>query len=244
MSYKVCLTTKVRPEKLKEGSGIIVVEPEDYTKAQIKAIKKRGYKVLAYLSVGTISTEREWYKKYADCKLKRLPDWPKEYYMDLRRNEWSLFLVERAKMLKGFGYDGWWLDNIDVYSEYRSREMFVAVSTVLIRIKNLGGYVMINGGSEWLDDAIDKKANLAIHLDGYTQEEVFSLIKNYSGRGKFGKQRKADSKYYKSMIKKAIKRGVGGFLLEYTRDDELKKKIRKWCKENKASCCISEDVNL
>lgn len=35
MNYKVYLSTKVNPTKLAQGSGIIVIEPDDYTKAQI-----------------------------------------------------------------------------------------------------------------------------------------------------------------------------------------------------------------
>lgn len=243
-TYKVYLSTKVKPDKLKEGSGIIVIEPEDYTLTQIKAIKKKGYKVLAYLSVGSISIERSWYTKYSDCKLKRLEDWPKEHYMDLRKVKWKNFLINRAKSLKANGYDGWWLDNIDVYSEYRSSSMFTAVGQILSSIKKIGGYVMINGGSEWLDDAIDKEAKLTNFLNGYTQEEVFSLIKSYKGKGSFGKQNKKDSKYYKSILKKVIKQNVNGFLLEYTRDEELIETIKKWCKENKADHYISKDVNL
>ena len=46
------------------------------------------------------------------------------------------------------------------------------------------------------------------------------------------------------MIKRAIKNKVEGFCLEYTRDDALKKTIKTWCKDNKASYYISGDVDL
>ena len=49
MNYKVFLSTKVNPKTLADGPGIIVIEPEDYKEDQIKAIKAKGYKVLAYL---------------------------------------------------------------------------------------------------------------------------------------------------------------------------------------------------
>lgn len=244
MNYKVYLSTKVNPDKLAKGSGIIVLEAEDYTKEQILAIRKKGYKVLAYLSVGTIEKERSWFKKYEQYKLKRLEDWDKEYYMDVRKTAWRKFLLARAKTLKSKGFDGWWLDNIDVYSEYKSQGMFNAILAVFKAIKKLSGYVMINGGSEWLDDAFDKGLKVSDCLNGYTQEEVFSLITSYSGKGKFGKQNKEDGTYYRTMIKRAIKNKVGGFCLEYTRDEALKKTIKKWCTDNKASYYISEDVNL
>lgn len=247
MKYKVYLSTKVNPSSLptvEKNSCIIVIEPDDYTAAQVKAIKAKGYKVLGYLSVGTIEKGRSWYAKYKKYGLKRLKDWPDEVYADVRKTNWRIFLVTRAKKIKKFGYDGWWCDNIDVYSEYKSTKMFAAIKAVLTQIKKIGGYVMINGGSEFIDDGLDKKVAVYKFINGYTQEEVFSLIKNYSGKGTFSKQNKEDGTYYKKMLQRAIKNKIGGFLLEYTRDEAVKKAIVAWCKENKASYYISGDVNL
>ena len=180
MIYKVYLTTKINPTKLAKGSGIIVIEPDDYKLAEIKAIKAKGYKVLAYLSVGTIEKERTWWKLYSKYKLKQLPDWPKEYYIDVRKTEWRNFVASRAQMLKAKGYDGWWLDNIDIYEEYKSKTMFTAIASVFLKLKALKGYVMINGGSAWVEDAVNRGEKLSKYLSGYTQEEVFSRITDYS----------------------------------------------------------------
>ena len=133
---------------------------------------------------------------------------------------------------------------MDVYSEYKSKKNFNACLGILQDIKKLGGYVMVNGGSEWLDDLMDRKYNPARFIDGYTQEEVFSRIKDYEGNGKFGKQVAADTKFYKSLIQKLEKKKVNCFLLEYTRDNKLKAAIKEWCKENKVDYYIAEDVNL
>lgn len=242
--YKVNLSTKIKVADLESGSGIIVIEPDDHTDEQIKKIKKKGYKVLAYLSVGTIEKERPWYNVFKKYKLKQLKDWPKEFYVNVKKKAWRDFLVSRARMLKGRGFDGWWLDNIDVYSEYKGNAMFTAIVAVFQRIKALNGYVMINGGSEWLDDAFDKGISVRKYINGYTQEEVFSRILDYSGKGKFGKQKKEDGKYYRTMLKKAIKNKVDGFCLEYTRDKEVKGNIKTWCKDNNVGYYISGDVNL
>ena len=227
-----------------KGTGIKVVEPEDHSAATVNAIKAKGYIVLAYLSVGTLEKERSWFKRFEKYKLKSLGDWPNEYYVDVRKTNWRCFLVDRAKSLKAKGYNGFWCDNIDVYSEYKSSKMFSAIKAVLKQIKAIGGYVMINGGSEWLDDALDKGVKINDYISGYTQEEVFSRITSYKGKGKFGKQKQGDSLYYQSMLKMAIKNHVDGFCLEYTRDKKMKDQIKAWCKKNGASACISEDVNL
>lgn len=244
MNYKVCLSTKINPEKLQEGSGILVIEPEDYTPDQIRAIRKKGYKVLGYLSIGTLEKDRPWYKEFSKHKRKQLPDWPREYYMNMQKTAWKKFLYNRATEIKEMGFDGLWLDNLDVYSEYKSKAEYTACYAILQKLKPIGGYIMVNGGSEFLDDTIDRRHGLKALISGYTQEEVFSLIKDYSGSGKFGKQRKEDTSFYKGLIRKLIKKKVECFCLEYTKDDTLKKNIRDWCKKNGAGYYISSDVNL
>lgn len=244
MNYKVCLTTKVNPSTLKSGSGIKVLEPDDYTAAEVKAIKAKGYKVLAYLSVGSIEKQRSWYKTYKKCGLRPLENWPDEVYADVRKTDWRIFLVNRAKALKQEGFDGFWCDNIDVYSEYKSIEMFSAIKAVLKQIKQVGEYLMINGGSEFLDDALDKKQSIS-YINGYTQEEVFSRITSYKGKGIFSTQIADDSKFYQSLLKRVLKAKVQTFLLEYTRVERVKKKIKEFCNKYKmAGYCISGDVNL
>ena len=248
MKYLVKLTTKVKTEKLAKvsrGTAILPIEPEDYSNAELKALKAKGYTVLAYLSIGTISKERPWYGKYKQYRLKRLPDWPKEYYMDLRKAPWSAFLVSRAKALKQRGFDGWWLDNLDVYEEYKSAAMFQACVNLLRQIKSLGGYVMVNGGSEFWDDAMDKKVAVAKLVNGVTQEEVFSRIINYSGRGRFGKQTEEQNRFYQTLLRRLLKNRVQTFLLEYTRDEAVKKRIKAFCTKYKMTgYCISDDVDL
>lgn len=243
MNYRVCLTTKVNPKTLKKGSGIMVLEPDDYTKTAIAKIKTKGYKVLGYISVGTLEKERPWYKKYKHLALKTLEDWPKECYVDVREKEWRDFLVSRAKDIKAKGFNGWWGDNLDVYEYYKSGKMFASLQASLSRIKKLGGYIMVNGGSEFFDYALDHKRKIS-WVDGVTQEEVFSLITSYSGKGKFSKQKKSQREFYQKLLKRLKKAGKDIFLLEYATNKTLKATIRTYCKLNGYSHYISEEVDL
>lgn len=244
MTYKVYLSTKIKAEKLAKGYGIIVIEPDDYSSKEIKAIEAKGYTVLGYISVGTIEKERPWFNKYKKYALKRLKDWPNEYFADLTKKEWRNFLVTKAKGIKNKGCDGWWADNIDVYEYYPSIGMFNGVCSALESIKKLGGYLMINGGSRFLKRAFATDRSIP-YINGYTQEEVFSRIISYSGKGKFGKQTDNESKYYKSVIELAKKAKIQTFLLEYTRDEKVKESIRKYYSLKKCSgYYIAKDVNL
>lgn len=311
MKYTVSLTTKLKPPQ----TGLIVIESEDYTMAEIKALKKSGVKVLAYLSIGSVSDERSYYKQLKPYQLKRLEDWPHERYIDLRRPQVREWIQKQAKTYKGAGFDGWWLDNVDVYEEYKSTEMFGAILLTLQAVKAVGGYVMINGGMAFLTDlmiphkvqlgaykdktnakrmtkalkakgfsaalvemddltkvqagAFSDKDNadqrvrelhdagfstarrISLHsgkpsafVDGATQEEVFSLITDYNGHGKFAQQSTAESEAYQAHIRRLKKNGIEPFLLEYTRNNTLKLRIKAFCDTVGAVACISDDVNL
>ena len=312
VDYNVSLTTKLKPPQ----KGIIAIEPEDYSAAEIAALKKSGARVLAYLSVGSVSDERSYYKQLEPYTLRKLDDWPHERYLDLRQPAVREWLQNRARKLKSMGFDGWWLDNIDVYEEYRSTEMFKALVCTLHAIKALGGYAMVNGGMMFLTDMLIphkvqigaykdksnakriasalKKAGIknttiemdgfykvqtgafsdragadnmvgslhvagfpmtkritlfsgkpSAYLDGVTQEEVFSLITDYRGKGKFGKQDKEESEKYQSHMRRVVKNGLQGFLLEYTDNNTLKLRIKAFCETaGMSGACISADVDL
>lgn len=249
MKYRVYLSTKITPKKLTKlkdkECGILVIEPDDYTKKEVTALKATGYIVLAYLSVGTIEKERSWWSKYKIYALKKLEDWPDENYADLTKKDWRLFLYDRGKQLRKKGFDGLWLDNIDVYEYYPSADMKKALFKILNELVYVvfdDCYIMINGGSKFLEE---EHLALRGYIDGYTQEEVFSRITSYKGSGKFGKQKKKESDYYKKIIDQCMLDGFCCYLLEYTKDEKLKDAIKDY---KKAGNCdgyyISEDVNL
>ena len=305
VNYQVSLTTKIHAGKLSMASGrsILVIEPEDYSKKEVEAIKAKGYTVLGYLSIGSVSDERPYYGRLKPYRLKKLEDWPHEWYLDLRKAAAGKWCVERAGEIRKMGFDGLWLDNLDLYEEYRSPAMYAAITSVLQSIRPIGGYVMINGGAAYISACIsDSTAGAALYrvqlgdyslkeakkklaelkasgfaailkkdgamyrlqagayarwenakgmrerlhaagytdaaviktgagirelFDGVTQEEVFSLIKDYDA-GKFAKQSASQSGCYQRHLKRCREQGIETFLLEYTKSTSLAQKIKEF----------------
>lgn len=331
MNYKVFLTSSDKAKRLKKVANpcVLVIEPEDFTENEVKVLKEKGYTVLGYLNVGAVETYRKYYTKLIPYTLKTLDDWPDEKFLDLRRTKVRDFLVNRAKEIKNLGCDGYWCDNIDVYEYYESSATYNAVVSVLRRIKGLGGYVMVNGGSKFLSDKMDGEAHLAVYkvqcgafriyenaedlakrikknnidaiiktersgkdtlykvqvgafsdfsnayarmcgiksfgvdaiiklegtnkeeidistcVDGVTQEEVFTQIKDYSGKGQFGNQESKQSNWYKEYMCRVKTHGMETFLLEYTGDQKVVTKIKKFVKDyGMTGYYASSDVNL
>ena len=245
------LTTKATPKKLGKAKQktLLVIQPEDYKREQILALRAAGYTLLGYLSVGSISDQRKYYSKLKLYRLSKLEDWPHEWYIDLRKGFVRDFLVNRAKELSNLGFEGWWLDNLDVYEYHKSKDMYNSIIILLKRIRaiNSSKYIMINGGSQFLDKLMDNDSThkSITYINGVTQEEVYSLIKDYSGKGKFGQQKKDMHSWYKSYIKRLLRHNLQAFLLEYTKSSSLKTRIKNFCNKYKVTgYYISEDVNL
>ena len=251
MKYIVMLTTKAIPKKLGKAKQktLLVIQPEDYKREQILALRAAGYTLLGYLSVGSISDQRKYYSKLKLYRLSKLEDWPHEWYIDLRKGFVRDFLVNRAKELSNLGFEGWWLDNLDVYEYHKSKDMYNSIIILLKRIRaiNSSKYIMINGGSQFLDKLMDNDSThkSITYINGVTQEEVYSLIKDYSGKGKFGQQKKDMHSWYKSYIKRLLRHNLQAFLLEYTKSSNLKTRIKNFCNKYKVTgYYISEDVDL
>ena len=237
LSYKVCLTTKATTA-IKDS--LLVIEPEDYTAAELQALKKAGNTVLAYLNVGAIENYRSYYKQLEKYTLRKLDDWEDERYLDVCEPAVQDWLINRGMALLNAGYEGIWADNIDVFEEYPSDAAYKGITRILQALYP-HGYIMINGGMEYMLRTISQKARVA---HGVTQEEVFSLITDYSGSGKFGAQIASESFEYQKYISKVLGAGMEGYLLEYTKDAKLKDKIIKYCAASGAGYYISEDVDL
>ena len=100
---------------------------------------------------------------------------------------------------------------------------------------------MINGGLKYVSKALAKNTRIA---HGVTQEEVFTRIVDYDAPGTFEAQKSAQSAEYQKYVALALSHGMGAFLLEYTADEKLKKKIADYCSAIGAGYCISASVDL
>ncbi|MBB4663964.1 endo alpha-1,4 polygalactosaminidase [Conexibacter arvalis] len=75
--------------------------------------------VLSYLSVGTVEAWRPYAPRVpAAWQLEPVPDWPDERYADVRAPGWRTLMAEQAAALAAAGFDGLYLDNLDVAEDH------------------------------------------------------------------------------------------------------------------------------
>ena len=139
-------------------------------------------------------------------------------------------------------------DIVDVYTiakeEGKNYSGFATgIKNIIKGVTNLGLKVMINGGSEFLDDMNDQNDGIFSSIWAYHQEEVFSLITDYE-EDEFGTQEQEDSEYYQEIASIMKNKGKEVFFLEYTKDNNLINKIKDYCESKKYYYYIASTVNL
>ena len=230
-------------KKVSVKDDIIVIEGQSFTSGQIKKLKSGGRRVYSYIDVGSLETYRPYYKKFKKLILDSYENWPDEYWIDVSDRSWQNYIAGKiAGNLVKKGVDGFFVDNCDVYYVYdESDAMYKGLLNIVKKLDGYGGDVIINGGDVFVTRLInDKKTDF---IDGVNQECVFSRITDYEN-DVFKSQTKEEKKYFKSYLSKVKKNGLDVYLLEYTRNKSVKKKIKSYCSSNGFRYFISGKVSL
>ena len=227
----------------------ISLELDEFTDTNINRLSSKGIQFFAYLNVGSLETYRDYYEEYESLTFKDYDNWPDERWIDVSNESWQNFVVNTlARSFKERNAFGVYLDNVDVYTIAKEEEkdftaFAIGLKNIIKGVSELGLKVMINGGSEFLDDMNDSNDSIFDSIWAYHQEEVFSLITDYEHNG-FGRQTDEDKDYYQEIASMMKKRNKEVFLLEYTINTDLKKEIISYCNSHSYHYYIATNVDL
>lgn len=99
--------------------GIGDRRPASRPSAVVLHALRRHALVLSYLSVGTVEEWRPYADRVPDeWTLGAVEDWEGERYADVRQHGWRELMTEAAAGLADAGYDGLYLDNLDVAEDH------------------------------------------------------------------------------------------------------------------------------
>ncbi len=245
-AYDYGVFLSVGPEsipKMSDYKTIVIDAQNDFTKKDIKKLKRQGHIVYSYINIGSVETYRKYYDDYKDITLGAYENWPDERWVDVSDEKSQHFVIdELSSNIISLGVDGFFVDNTDVYYNYPSDEIYNGITSILIEIKKKGK-VIINGGDTYVTRYLEENNNLKDVLDGVNQESVFSKIIDYE-ENKFGSNDKESVKYYKKYLAKVKKNKKKIYILEYTQNNKLKNKIKKYCKKKGYRYYITEDLDL
>ena len=241
-AYGVFLSVTRNIDRLKDYETV-VIDAQHFTKEQIEAFKARGHKVYSYINIGSLENFRSYYKEYKDLKLGKYEHWDEEIWINVADQRWQDFMQnDMIPNLTAKGIDGFFVDNCDVYYNYRKPGILDGLTSIMKAMVATGKAVLINGGDCYLDAYCKNGGSWRDVITGINQETVFSKI--IWDKNKFGRAGKEDHKYFLSYIERYAKQGADIYLLEYTKDKNLIKEIEEYCAKKGFGYYVSDSVEL
>ena len=229
-----------RVKKVKKGS-LLVIDAQNYSRADIQRLHLAGYTVYSYLNVGSVEDNRAYYKKFKKYRLKTYDNWEDEYWINVSRKKWQNFVQNTlAKNMVNKGIDGFWVDNCDVYEYNKKSSVFNGLYSILRNLNRYKKPIILNGGDQFVTPLV--KRGRSDLIDGVVQEEVNTRISSYSGNGSFRKQRKSFKNYYENYFRLLKRHHLSVGVLEYTKNGSMKNTIKKYCKKYQLNYCIKSSI--
>ena len=223
-----------------EKFHIVVIEPEEYTLEKVKKLKKQGKRVIAYLNVGSIEKSRSYFKQFKSITLGDYEGWPDEKWIDISKKSWKEFLVKQAAKWIAQGYDGFYIDNLDVVELYKKKNLYKPAKDILKAIRKIGPtYLMINGADYFINRCIKDND---ICFNALQQEEVFTRY-DYDSK-KYKSQSSSEKKRLKQHVVNAAKNKIDIFLLEYRASKVNRLKIKNFCRKYGFIYYNANSINL
>lgn len=220
----------------------VVIEPENFTKEEVEHLKSQRKEVYAYLNIGALEEYRHYCDRYKECELGAYENWDDEVWIDVSKKEWQFFLVnDLGKKYKDKGFDGFFIDNADVYYHYQDEKIYQGLVEILKGLKENGSKIIINGGDVFVSRVLYEASDTQI-FDAVNQETVFTSI-NFSEKT-YGRSSDESREYFCEYLKKVKDSGKEVYLLEYSPDFFTKMEIKKYCEENDMKYFISPDLSL
>lgn len=234
------------PEDLERISGYrtTVIDAQYFTPEDIEYLHSNGCRVLSYLNVGSVENFRNYYKDYEEYTIGVYENWEDERWVDVSAGKWQEFILdELAPSILEKGVDGLFIDNCDVYYySGRKKKIFDGLVTILKGLQSMDTYVCINGGDTFLTEYIEKYASPSDVADAVNQESVFSRIDWEND--KFLPQTAEENQFFKEYIELAADNGMDVFVIEYTKDPDVARLSREYCKYHGFRCYVTDDLGL
>lgn len=221
----------------------IVIDAQYLSEDDIHYLKDNNNEVYSYINIGSIEDFRPYYEAFKDLYLGKYENWEEEVWIDASNPNWQSFILnDLAPSLLSKGIDGFFVDNVDVYYNYSTPEIYSGVETILKGLKELNTYISINGGDSFVREYYFNNGNLDLIMDALNQETVFTKI-NFKFKT-FSQANKYDREYYQEYISLVNKCEKDVYLLEYTRRESIAKKIKQYCDDNNFYYYISPSLEL
>ena len=207
------------------GYDTVVIEPQEFTASQVAGLKAKGKTVLAYLNVGAIENYRSYYAGFKHITLGAYDGWPNERWINVADVNWQNYVVNTlAKKYISMGFQGFYVDNLDVYYHFETAAIYNGSLSILRRLMAFKRIIMVNG-ADLLVRKLIAAGTVKNYLNVVNQEEVFSTNDG-------DVQDSDDTEDYKEYLALVKSKGLKCCLLEYGTDSEVLSRIQTYARQN------------
>lgn len=204
-----------------EKYAMVVVDPDNFSDDELMNLKSYGTICYAYVNVGALETFRSYYEDFKRDSLKKYDGFDDEYWVDVTDESWQTHISDLCLDFINRGYDGFFLDNMDVYSELDEAEAaYNALFHIVSDVKGTGFPVILNGGMDFMNAYLDTGFPAYLICDGVAQEEVYSSYD--PSTKKYGKSDSSSKKEYLKYLDERKADGLEIYLIEYTKNPFLR----------------------
>lgn len=191
---------------------LVVVDGDDATAEQVAQIRASGPRVLAYLSIGSVERWRSWAPRAIPYRMEPLAGWTGERYADTSMAGFrDLIARDVAPMLLRKGFDGLFLDNVDMIETHPKQRagMFALVRRLSAVVHaRPGRVVMAQNGARAIGPVVAA-------LDAWNREDVTATWDGMHYRGVPAAEHRAALAELRAMRR----RGLLVTATDYTRAD-------------------------
>ena len=220
----------------------VVIDAQYFSSSEIDELKSSGHRVFSYINLGSVEEFRDYYEDWEYLSLGVYENWEDERWVDVSDPSWQTFICDIASDLLSKGVDGLFVDNVDVYYNYPTEEIFSGVASILKSFQSMDTYVSINGGDFFMTEYATRYGNMTDVADAINQETVFSCI-NWD-EDTFGTNTSSETRYFKEYVESASSYGLDIYLLEYTTDEDLIEQISIYCARMGFTYYASDSLDL
>ena len=220
----------------------VILSPGSFTKKDLQYLHRAGTKAYAYINVGALEEYDPEYLRFKKLTLAPYENWEDESWVDVSDKEWQNYITEKiAKEIAELGFDGFFLDNFDVYYLFPEEKIYRGLDAVLSGLQKYNMPIILNGGDSYVSRAIEENATNLL-FQGVNQEDVFTA---YHFDTNTSSLQDSDTRhYYQDYLEKAKNAGLSVFILEYKADKELSKEVSSYCKEKHFQWYNAPDIFL
>jgi uncharacterized protein (TIGR01370 family) len=227
---------RLQPESIK-GFSYVILESKYYTFYEVQKIKSQNEKVVAYISLGEINANSNYFEQFNSDFSGKNEVW-NSHYLNLKSEKTLEILMKMVDNILANGYDGLFLDNIDNFSDFGHQSNQKAEVIQLIKkIKtDYFNHILIqNAGLELINETVQ-------YIDSVVVESVASNYtfddKSYKLRNEFEFE-----EYVNKLVSIKKQYNLPILLIEYANTIPLRNAIEKRIKPSRFDYFIG-NINL